>query len=136
MTKFIGIFTGMDLGKILRRIQAQLETQRRTMTEVSRKATGSTETIRNWKRRVEKAESPGASIASLSAIAEELKVPLPWLMGEGPDDLQEYLGGEKRRARLLELYDQLRDPQLQAVALKQLAALVPPSEKGPDQASD
>lgn len=136
MTAFSGNFTAMDLRKILDRIQSQLTAQKRTMTDVSRKATGSTETIRNWRRRVDKGEAPGALMSSLSAIAEELQVPLAWLMGEGPDDLKDFIGGDDRRTKLLALFDQLQDAQLEAVAVRQLAALVPPSEEQPDQAPD
>lgn len=39
-----------------------------TMTELSRRATGKKDTIRNWKRRLETGEEPGASFQNVQSI--------------------------------------------------------------------
>lgn len=39
-----------------------------TMTELSRRATGKKDTIRNWKRRLDTGEEPGASFQNVQAV--------------------------------------------------------------------
>jgi transcriptional regulator with XRE-family HTH domain len=117
----------MEMTKILARIEARLKDLGLTAGQVSRQATGSPDTIRNWKRRVAKGESPGASTATLQPVANALRVPLDWLLGNGPDDLQDYLGTkEGKRALLIEAFDGL-DADLQSAAVRQIVALKPPS---------
>ena len=119
----------MEMRKILARIEARLYEMGYTAAYVSREATGSPDTIRNWRRRVAKGESPGASTATLQPIAIALKVPLDWLLGNGPEDLGDYRGTkEGKRALLIEAFDAL-DPELQSAAVRQIVALKPPSEE-------
>jgi transcriptional regulator with XRE-family HTH domain len=96
----------MDMPKILARVGARIAELGTTPATVSRRATGSPDTIRNWSRRVKRGDlEVGASIATLQLIAEELKVPLNWLLGEGEDDLTEFRGVKDDRQELLSLYD-------------------------------
>jgi hypothetical protein len=124
MTEESGIFTGMDIKKILDRIDAQLEAQGTTANAVSLKATGSGDTIRNWKRRAKGTANPGVTTTTLGPVAEALNVPLDWLMGNGPDDLAEYRASASKRDQAISIFDRL-PASLQDVALKQIAALEP-----------
>lgn len=123
-------FDRMDMHKILARIDARIAEMGTNPSAVSRKATGSPDTIRNWKRRADRGEMPGASTVTLQPIADALDVPLDWLIGNGPDSLEEYLGSDGDRAKLMKIYDRL-DPRARAVALRQISALVQSEEEEP-----
>jgi transcriptional regulator with XRE-family HTH domain len=119
----------MDMPKILARIEAELDRQNLKAATVSRRATNSSDTIRNWRRRVEAGEKPGASMDNLEAIAIDLDVPFDWLIGNGPDDLEAYRNEAGIRDRITAIVRALPS-SLQPVALKQLSALVP--EQAPE----
>lgn len=116
----------MEMHKILARLHGLLKERGLTPAGVSRQATGSPDTIRNWERRAKSVKNPGVTTSTLAPVAEALDVPLDWLLGNGPDDLAAYRG-ETKRARIIEIYDRLPEP-LRDVALKQIAALAPASE--------
>ena len=117
----------MEMQKILARLHWVLNDRGLTAAGVSRQATGSPDTIRNWERRAKSVKNPGATTSTLAPVAETLGVPLDWLLGTGPDDLTAYRGEMTKRARIIEIYDRLPEP-LRDVALKQIAALAPASE--------
>lgn len=117
-------FDRMDMAKILARIQSRIAELGTTEAAVSMKAKGSTDTIRNWRRRVDKGEKPGASLVTLQPIADTLGVPLDWLLGNGSDSIEEYLGGDENAGRdeLIRIYGRL-SPKDRARALKIVSAL-------------
>lgn len=58
-----------------------------THTEASRRATGSTETIRNWMRAAEKGRKAGVSLRTLEPVARVLRTSALWLSEEsGPEE--------------------------------------------------
>src|SRR5690606_27396623 len=112
----------MALRTILRRIDIWLaEHDGMTDAELSRMATGSTDTIRNWRRRVEREEDPGAGVKALQAIANAMRVPRSWLEGDGPDDLKSV---KRDRKRLTTLYDAFRTEAFRQAAIRQIEALL------------
>src|SRR5690554_1556525 len=115
----------MDMRTVLHRIEIRRVELGETEAAISRRATGSPDTIRNWRRRLERGDSNfGASSVTLRKVATALGRSVQWLNGEGPasaDEIRSSVGGRERAMRL---YDSL-PPDLQAVAEKQLAALVP-----------
>lgn len=127
----------MDMHTVLQRIEVRRVELGETEAAISRRATGSPDTIRNWRRRLESGNSKfGASSVTLEKVAAALGRSVQWLTGEGPaseGDIKALRGGRERAMRL---YDSL-PPDLQAVAEKQLAALVPtaPPPSGPDHPS-
>ncbi len=73
------------------------------MTEASRRATGSTETIRNWKRAAARGEDTGASQDNLEAVAKVLQAKLLWLInGVGPEE-----AGSEDDATTLPVYSEV-----------------------------
>ena len=116
-------FHRMDMPKILARIKARIDELETSEAAVSKASTGSTDTIRNWRRRVKKGETPGASTLTLQPIADTLNVPLDWLLGNGPDDLAEYLSDGDDEVRFMRLYRRL-GPKGKTAALRQVSALV------------
>jgi len=116
-------FHRMDMPKILARIKARLDELETTESAISKAATGSTDTIRNWRRRVKKGETPGASTLTLQPIADALNVPLDWLLGNGADDLAEYLSDGDDEVKFTRLFRRL-GPKGRAAALRQVSALV------------
>lgn len=123
-------FDRMDMTKILARIQKRIADLGTTEAAISRKAKRSADTIRNWRRRVDNGESPGASHTTLQPIADALDVPLDWLLGNGPDGLEEYLGADGDRDKLLRIYGRL-SPADRARALKIVSALGPSEDEEP-----
>lgn len=77
----------MKIRDLTARIWARLETKGLSAAEASRRATGSADTIRNWKRAADKGDDVGPGIKNLAAVAEVLGTNVPWLMdGIGPED--------------------------------------------------
>lgn len=66
----------MQMKKILERLHGQLKAKGLSAAAVSRLATGSPDTIRNWERRAKADKNPGASSVTLGAIAKVLDVPI------------------------------------------------------------
>lgn len=68
----------IDLGKILDQIDAELERKGLTAAEVSRKATGSPDTIRNWKRSYAASggEVAAATVSKINQIEKALGIAL------------------------------------------------------------
>lgn len=120
----------MQLKTIVERVDRRLTALGRTHTDVSRAATGSTDTIRNWRRRAETAPDAGVSVKTLDPVAHELGVTAAWLGGEGPIDMYDQDKIKSRRERLLEAYDGLED-DLQEVALNRVRSLAPPKPGKP-----
>lgn len=80
----------MNMKEILQRIQARIDeineggagTSERA---ISMAATGSPDTIRNWRRGAESGKPRGATITKISQVAEALEVSPDWLLtGENP----------------------------------------------------
>lgn len=105
----------MEIQTLLRRIDLRLAQLDRTEAEVSRRATGSPDTIRNWRRRAKQSDDPGVSVKKLEAVAEELGVTPRWLQGEGSEDYDER---QKRRDELLAMFDGLPNDHWEALALQ------------------
>jgi transcriptional regulator with XRE-family HTH domain len=121
----------MQMKKILDRLHGQLRVKGLSAAAVSRQATGSPDTIRNWERRAKADKNPGASSVTLGAIAEVLGVPIDWLMGYGPDDLEQFDQSASMKEQIIEVVDRL-PASMRAVALKQLSALVPEPDQEPE----
>lgn len=113
----------MDMKVVLRRIEARLAVLETTAAAISRSAVGSPDTIRNWQRRVAKGENPGASMATIEPIAEALGVPADWLVGNGPDDLEEFRQMQSERESMLRTFDAIRDPLVRTAALRTVQEL-------------
>lgn len=118
----------MDMNKILARIHARIAELGTSEAAVSEKATGSPDTIRNWRRRAEKGGKPGASTGTIQPVADALDVPLDWLLGNGPDDYEEYRGGDGDRDKLIRVYLRLSAAD-RARALKIVSALGPSEDE-------
>ena len=83
----------MDMKALVQRIDQRLEELGLTAAEVSRRATGSADTIRNWKRAAEKGGSGGATVTKLEPVARVLSTPVSWLMGgDGEESVDEVSG--------------------------------------------
>lgn len=70
----------MDMKALVQRIDQRLEELGLTATEVSKRATGSADTIRNWKRAAAKGSKTGASSRTLEPVARVLGTKVSWLM--------------------------------------------------------
>jgi SOS-response transcriptional repressor LexA len=70
----------MDMKTLVQRIDQRLEALGLTATEVSKRATGSADTIRNWKRAAAKGSKTGASVRTLEPVARVLGTKVEWLM--------------------------------------------------------
>lgn len=84
----------MDVKKLIERIDNRLAALSITAAEASRRATGSSDTIRNWKRTAKKGEGSLPTHTTLSAVAHVLKSNYRWLAdgvppeeGDGAPDL-------------------------------------------------
>lgn len=121
----------MQMKKILDRLHGQLRAKGLTASAVSRQATGSPDTIRNWERRAKLDKNPGASSVTLGAIAEVLEVPIDWLMGYGADDLSKFDQDSSIKEKIIEVVERL-PASMRPVALKQLSALVPAPDSEPE----
>lgn len=65
---------------LVQRIDQRLEELGMSAAEASRLATGSTDTIRNWKRAAAAGSKRGASVRTLEPIARVLKTQVSWLV--------------------------------------------------------
>lgn len=118
-------FHRMDMAKILKRIDARIAELGTSRSAISRKATGSTDTIRNWERRSGD-DSAGATMPKMQSIADQLGVPLDWLLGNGDDDLEKYLGANDDLAELIELYRSMTVEQRKQ--FRQIVSVLVPSQ--------
>ena len=74
-------------------IDKRLEELGLTATEASRRATGSPDTIRNWKRSAAKGSKTGATVRTLEPIARVLGTSVSFLMGTtGQDSVDDVSG--------------------------------------------
>lgn len=71
----------MDMNVLVKNIERRLEELGLTATEVSRRATGSSDTIRNWKRSAASGSKTGANVRTLEPIARVLGLSVPQLVG-------------------------------------------------------
>lgn len=71
----------MDMKALVRNIDRRLEELGLTAAEVSKRATGSADTIRNWKRSAAKGSAVGATVRSLEMIARVLGTDVASLTG-------------------------------------------------------
>jgi hypothetical protein len=84
-----GNFPDMDMNAILERISARIDEMnaegiRTSFASVSKTATGSPDTIRNWQRAVASGKRGGATTTKIGEIARALRVSPDWLLtGEG-----------------------------------------------------
>jgi SOS-response transcriptional repressor LexA len=77
----------MEIKDLVRRVNVRLEKLGVTHTQVSRNATGSTETIRNWMRAATAGKKVGVAQRTLEAVARELRTNALWLSEEiGPEE--------------------------------------------------
>ena len=75
----------MNMQEILTRIDERLAATSQSASAASSAATGSPDTIRNWKRALKDGREPGATIGSLAKLADVLQCQLPWLIGGSLD---------------------------------------------------
>lgn len=71
----------MNMQEILTRIDDRLAITGLSDAAASFAATGSRDTIRNWRRALKEGREPGATIGSLVKLADVLECKLPWLVG-------------------------------------------------------
>lgn len=77
----------MDMKALVRRVERRLEKLDLTHTEASRRATNSTETIRNWMRAASAGKDQGATVKTLEPVARVLGTTVRWLVEEeGPEE--------------------------------------------------
>jgi SOS-response transcriptional repressor LexA len=94
----------MDMQGLVARIDRRLAAMEMTAAEASRKATGSPDTIRNWKRTAEKGGKTGASHKALEAVADVLSTNVPWLTDEiGPEVGPAASNGNMQRVPVLSM---------------------------------
>lgn len=70
----------MDIDALLRRIEQRAQELDKSLRSVSLAATGSPDTIRNWKRSQKDGKNASMRHANLQAVANALEVDLHWLM--------------------------------------------------------
>lgn len=85
----------MDVKKLIERIDNRLQALSMTAAEASRLATGSPDTIRNWRRTAAKGEGSLPTHTTLSAVANALRTNYRWLAdgippeeGDGAPDVE------------------------------------------------
>lgn len=78
-------FNPMNMQEILNRIDERLAATGLSDAKASSMATGSKDTIRNWRRAIDRGQEPGATIGSLGKLADVLQCQLPWLVGGSLD---------------------------------------------------
>lgn len=71
----------MDMSALVRNIERRLEELGLTATEVSKRATGSADTIRNWQRSAARGSKTGATVRTLEPIARVLGMSVAQLVG-------------------------------------------------------
>lgn len=77
----------MDLKAILARIDKRLAITGHSDASASREATGSPDTIRNWRRTVKEGSKGGATLRKIEALAPVLRTTPAWLIDEiGPEE--------------------------------------------------
>jgi hypothetical protein len=81
----------MQLSDILPKIAARIAELDTSERAISIAATGSPDTIRNWRRNVEAGRPGGATISKLTAVAEALGIPANELIGEEAADLTDLI---------------------------------------------
>jgi hypothetical protein len=64
----------INLVEILALVDDYVDRNAETMTELSRRATGKNDTIRNWKRRLEKGQEASASFQNVQAVLAAIGV--------------------------------------------------------------
>lgn len=82
----------MNIADVVARIKAVIDADKAAGGKLSERAvsmaaTGSTDTIRNWRRAFEAGKDSGATTPKVEAVAEALGVSPTWLLtGEGAED--------------------------------------------------
>lgn len=77
----------MDMKAVLHRIDRRLAALELTDAGASRAATGSPDTIRNWRRSTKAGSKGGATVRKIEALAPVLRTTPTWLLeGVGPED--------------------------------------------------
>lgn len=74
----------ITINDILPLVEAHERLTGETMTELSRRATGKKDTIRNWKRRLENGEEPGASFQNVQSVLLAIGVEVKLGDGSAP----------------------------------------------------
>lgn len=110
---------------MLARVDQRLAALGLTANEASRRATGSTETIRNWRRRLKNGETEfGAALDNVVKIAVVLECTAEWLLGDGPDDWDQAIQAFADRTEIMRIYDSLAgDPKWQSYLLEEARRL-------------
>lgn len=72
----------LNLPEILKLVDAHVRKTGETMTELSRRATGKNDTIRNWKRRVDAGEEASASFQNVQSVLDAVGIQLRQNEGE------------------------------------------------------
>lgn len=76
----------MDMKTLVARIDERLSALGLSAAEASKRATGSADTIRNWKRAAERGDNrTGATVRTLEPVAQVLQTNVAWLTGESSE---------------------------------------------------
>lgn len=75
----------MDMQKLVERIDLRLGALGMTASEASERATGSKDTIRNWKRAAKTGSKTGATVRALEPVARVLETSVSWLVEENDE---------------------------------------------------
>lgn len=103
----------MDMRLLLKLVNARIDELGMTEREASMRATGSADTIRNWRRRLKKGESFGATTDKVELVCRELGIDMATLTA-APDAGTP--GGMAEDAVPLLIADTRRDPVIIALA--------------------
>ena len=83
----------MDMKALVQRIDQRLEALGLSAAEVSTRATGSPDTIRNWKRAAARGIKRGATVQKLEPIARVLGTKVSWLTASDAGDSVDEVSG-------------------------------------------
>jgi len=111
----------MDMNAVITRIMARIEELKalgKAVSErsVSMDATGSPDTIRNWRRAVQTGRSAGATTVKLQQVADALGVTSEWLILGGETE------GDDRARAIAEILVLLRELEPEELEMLRAAA--------------
>lgn len=109
------------MNAVIERIEARIEELRASGKSVSERsisveATGSPDTIRNWRRAAQTGRTVGATTVKLQQVAKALSVTPEWLMMGDPAD------GDDRARTISEILVLLRELEPEELAILRAAA--------------
>src|SRR6185312_10503043 len=121
----------MILKEMLGRIDDLLLRREMTASDASRRATGSPDTIRNWRRALRDNRDAGVSTRTVQPVADVLSSNVPWIMeGIGQPDGESNLDNLPVTAPLVTWVSagELLSDEVSDVAIGTARAVLPPSD--------